>query len=140
MHSHFFDFISFFLQKKYKVILHLAVAFQRYQTYWVWSNIWKVTKVGEKRITNWKLFFSKVIIIEVVAWSCSLKKVFLKLLQNSQENTCAEVLQQMRLSRQFQTSLFFFTKIFWAHKNAPQAKIKEQKTTKATIFCVHKTW
>ena len=24
-------------------------------------------------------------------WCCSLKKVFLKILQNSQENTCAEV-------------------------------------------------
>ena len=28
---------------------------------------------------------------EIVAWRCSVKKVFLKISQNSQENTCARV-------------------------------------------------
>ena len=32
-HFHYFNFISFFLEKKEKVILHFAVAFQRCQIY-----------------------------------------------------------------------------------------------------------
>ena len=32
----FFNFSSVFLDKKYKVMLHLAATFQQYQIYWVW--------------------------------------------------------------------------------------------------------
>ena len=38
-----------------------------------------------------KFLLVKVVSPEAVACSCSLKKVFLENLQNSQENTCARV-------------------------------------------------
>ena len=38
-----------------------------------------------------KFLLVKVVGPDAVAWSCSLKKVFLKNLQNSQEKTCARV-------------------------------------------------
>ena len=36
-------------------------------------------------------FFTPSSASEAVAWRCSVKKVFLEILQNSQENTCARV-------------------------------------------------
>ena len=36
-------------------------------------------------------FFTPSSASEAVAWKCSVKKVFLEILQNSQENTCARV-------------------------------------------------
>ena len=38
-----------------------------------------------------KFLSVKVVGPEAAAWSCSVKKAFLKNLQNSQENTCARV-------------------------------------------------
>ena len=37
--------------------------------------------------------------LEAVAWRCSVKKLFLKISQNSQENTCTRVLFKIRLWR-----------------------------------------
>ena len=52
----------------------------------------------------------------------------------------------MRLSVQFQTSLFFLRKDFACTKTqikpkqTNKIKLSEQKTTKATFFCAHKTF
>ena len=49
---------------------------------------------------------------EVVAWRCSVKKMFLNILQNSQENTCARVSFLIKL----QTSGFDSESTFWIQK------------------------
>ena len=42
--------------------------------------------------TSWKhQKISSFLFIKTATWSCSVKKVFLEILQNSQENTCARV-------------------------------------------------
>ena len=48
----FSNFHCFFLEKYYKVMLHLEVTFQQYQIYWVWQTLWKVMKVGKKGALN----------------------------------------------------------------------------------------
>ena len=40
---------------------------------------------------SFDLFLYDRLISEAVAWRCSAKKVFLEILQNSQENTCSRV-------------------------------------------------
>ena len=49
---------------------------------------------------------------EAVAWRCSVKKVFLKILQNSQENTCAKVYFLVML----QAKAYNFTKKRLQHR------------------------
>ena len=55
-----------------------------------------------------KLFYSRQIIkpyLEVVAQTCSVKKVFLEISQNSQENTCARVSFLIKLQAALATLL-----------------------------------
>ena len=85
-HCHFFKLHFFFLEKMCKDILDLVVAFQWYQIHWFRYNIWKETKFGEHCTINWKSYFSNVKVTEVVTQSYSIRKVFLKILQNSQGN------------------------------------------------------
>ena len=48
---------------------------------------------------------------EIVVQRCSLKKVFLKILQNSQENTCARIFFLMKLK--FSRTPFFIEHLRW---------------------------
>ena len=68
----------------YSVVLDLAVAFQRWQIYWVWENIWKVKKVV-KICISWKSYLKNVILAETITRGCSAAKVFIKILQNYYE-------------------------------------------------------
>ena len=59
------------------------------------SILWHIilNSINRRRKTNQTKWFvySEKIFLEVVAQRCSVKKVFLKISQNSQENTCASV-------------------------------------------------
>ena len=50
-------------------------------------NRWSWSKTG----ANWKRQVLRAWNTEAVVWRCSVKKLFLKISQNSQENTCARV-------------------------------------------------
>ena len=49
-----------------------------------------------------KCFFANALISEAVARSCSVKKAFLEISQNSQENTCARVSFLIKLQAEAQ--------------------------------------
>ena len=71
-------------------MLDLAVTFQRYQIYyWVWSTVWKVTKVCKKCPINWQSYFSSVKTTDT--WTCSKRQEFFIFLQNLHESTCVGV-------------------------------------------------
>ena len=38
-----------------------------------------------------QFFFASTLLVEAVAYTCSVKRVFLEMSQNSKENTCARV-------------------------------------------------
>ena len=38
-----------------------------------------------------EIFFESTLLVEAVAYTCSVKRVFLEMSQNSKENTCARV-------------------------------------------------
>ena len=87
--------------------------------------------------------FSNVILhgLEAVACRCSVKKVFLKILQNSQENTCTRVsskaatllkktLEQVffsEFSEIFKNTLFYRTPNIASHKYKPHWWVLVQK-------------
>ena len=56
-------------------------------------------------------FFTPSSASEAVAWRCSVKKVFLEILQNSQENTCARVSFLIKL--QVSGCNFISLQLYW---------------------------
>ena len=53
------------------------------------SNCFNILLAKNRLATTRKCF--QIQLSEVVTWSCSVKKMFLKISQHSQENTCVEV-------------------------------------------------
>ena len=61
------------------------------------NNEENIFKVKNKDIVNPKLVLHVFLVPEAVTRRCSVKEVFLEILQNSQENTCARVAFSIKL-------------------------------------------
>ena len=58
---------------------------------WKWWQSWKLENFNYTEKELYHRFFPRRIIPDPVSRRCSVKKVFLKILQNSQKSTCARV-------------------------------------------------
>ena len=65
------------------------------------------------QICSWHLGMSTKFSWEAVVWRCSVKKVFLEISQNSQENTCARVSFLIKLQASCGWFFHFWAKFSW---------------------------
>ena len=110
---------------------------------------------GTKLIVH-KIYISKLllwnncnIVIEAVTWRCSVKKVFLEIWQNSQENTCARVSFLIKLQTRpggcfwshylfsFKRQLAVFLSLWRIDDSKPRIKIIKRRQVNLTerLFC-----